>query len=123
MPVVIEEEELEAAGSFCFVLNNFRVLEELSGQCVLCRMPAFLAEMLSPWRKSQGLERGILQAGFDFFQYCPMVYLMIDHYLAEIQLLPTVASGLMQVCSGVHMKNSGVLRRLLLGGSTNLDLL
>ena len=60
-----EEEDLEAAGSFHFVLNGFRVLEELFGQRVLCRMPAFLAEMLSPWRKSQALEGGILQAGFD----------------------------------------------------------
>lgn len=47
------------------MLSNFRVSDELFGQCVLCRTPAFLAEMLSPWRKSQGLEGGILQAGFD----------------------------------------------------------
>jgi len=94
-----EEEELEAAGSFYFVLHNFRVLEELFGQRVLCRTPAFLAGMQSPWRKSQGLEGGILQPGFDLpvlkllFFGCPMSYL-IEHYLAEIQLLLTVASGL-----------------------------
>lgn len=59
-----EEEELKAAGSFGFMLNNFRVLEEFE-QHVLCRMHPFLAEMLSPWRKSQGLEEGIPQSGFD----------------------------------------------------------
>lgn len=63
LPVIINcgEEELEVAGSFFFVLNNFIVLEDLFGQCVLFKVLAFMAEILSPLRKSQGLEGSILQ--------------------------------------------------------------
>lgn len=59
LPVVTdcEEEELEAAGSFCFVLNIFRVLEELFGQHVFCKNACCLGRSAVPMEEKSGAGR------------------------------------------------------------------